>query len=366
MNRPWARTIHSPIGVDLGRRTVKAVQLVRAGDRWRVAAAAVYPRAAQDGPGGPAEEREIDRLCSVLERQGFVGRSIILAAPADQLAVEMLDLPPRSSGAPIDQIARAELARVTKLDPASFEMATWDLPAPARAGAGANLLAVALGREQAEACLDRYEARGLMVEALDTQAWAMARACALRATKSKAGSAVKGSTLTAAFDIGWSGALLVLLRDVGVIYQRSLAEGGIGELVADISKETGLSLDAVEQLLAEKSAPGKETPAKENSGLLDAPDVKKIVNRYFEAAGAELEASLSYASHRYPESPLDRVLAMGSGAGIAGLCEQFAARLSLPVEPIRPTDLVDCPKAFAKQGGDALATLALGLALYSE
>ena len=344
------RPAHTPIGVDVGRRMVKAVQLTRDARGWHIAAACVYPRAQ---PGGAPDEHEVRRLCGVLERQGFRGRQVVLAAPAPSLVVEAVEVPPRSSGAPIEQIARVELARVTKLDPDSFEMAAWDLPAPARAGSGAHMLAVALPRTDADACLDLFEGQGLAVQALDTQAWAMARACRLRAAES--------SPMIAALDLGWGGALLVLVHNGQVIYQRTLAAGELSTLVADLSKQTGLPLEAIEQLLA-ATGQSPETPA----ALAGSSVMRLVTQHYLETTAAELAASLSYATHRYPETPVSRVVVMGGGAGIQGLCGQFAAHLGVPVEPLRPTDVAACPVEIEERCRHSLASLALGLALHSE
>jgi len=110
----------SAIGLDVGARSVKAIQFAR--DRfgdggWRVAAAAEMPResAPQEaaagqpaGPpvaptkAGPLAPAEVARLVATLERQGFAGADVVLAAPNDRVYTSMLELPPRSSNAPLD------------------------------------------------------------------------------------------------------------------------------------------------------------------------------------------------------------------------------------------------------------------------
>src|SRR5687768_2050813 len=103
----------SPIGIDVGGRAVKAVQLQRGPAGWRVAAAAAVPRvpaerkhagtptapAAAAAPGdaapAPADQgmaaitapsaAELNRLYDTLERQGFAGRQVVLAVPDARL-----------------------------------------------------------------------------------------------------------------------------------------------------------------------------------------------------------------------------------------------------------------------------------------
>ena len=114
------------IGLDIGSRHIKAVQVARGKSQPRIEAAAVIPFVSPE----PALDADcVRRLRDVLARQGFRGNQVVIVAPANKLHVEMLDLPPRHSGAPVDQLARAEMMRLGKLEANAFEMATWDLPA---------------------------------------------------------------------------------------------------------------------------------------------------------------------------------------------------------------------------------------------
>src|SRR5947208_914800 len=97
---------YSLIGLDMGSRSMKAAQVSRSGTQVRVEAAAVIPYASAETT---LDEQGMRRLRDVLHRQGFHGHNLVVAAPADKLHVELLDLPPRHSGAPVDQIAQAEM-----------------------------------------------------------------------------------------------------------------------------------------------------------------------------------------------------------------------------------------------------------------
>src|SRR3954469_22958163 len=185
----------SPIGLDIGGRTIKAVQLVRAGGKWRLHAAVALPQPEVNQPIVPQTARYVREA---LFRHGFAGDRLVLAAPAKQLEGAVLELPPRSSGAPVEQIARAELARGAKLESDPFEIECWDLPSPARAGTGTSVMAVAMRHADAAAILDPFEADGFKLVAIDTQAWALARA---------AGPYEIPGTISALLDIGWNSAL---------------------------------------------------------------------------------------------------------------------------------------------------------------
>src|SRR5262245_41350251 len=98
----------TPIGIDLGGYSMKAVQLDRSRGGWRVHAAVIL---ALPAPNHPLDANTVRMLRDTLHRQGFASDRVVLAAPAAQLEVDVLEIPPRTSGAPVEQIARLELAR---------------------------------------------------------------------------------------------------------------------------------------------------------------------------------------------------------------------------------------------------------------
>ncbi|MDB5295950.1 MAG: hypothetical protein JWO31_1933, partial [Phycisphaerales bacterium] len=108
--RPRRAAKPLPIGIDVGTRAVRAIQVAGEtgpGGRPRIVAALARPRQGT----GPMSVGETAALVAALTAAGFVGRAAVLAAaPADTM-VGPLELPPRASGAPLDQLARMELAR---------------------------------------------------------------------------------------------------------------------------------------------------------------------------------------------------------------------------------------------------------------
>src|SRR3954469_22371612 len=134
-----------PIGLDLSGRWFKAAQAsVRGG--VRVMAKAKLTRGVEQGVKGagaatPANAglkgTDAQVLAGALERGGFSGRRVTVIAPRHLLYTEVLELPPRASGAPIEQLARVELARSNRCEEGSFTLGMWDVPlGPAGRGGG--------------------------------------------------------------------------------------------------------------------------------------------------------------------------------------------------------------------------------------
>ena len=147
-----------------------------------------------------------------------------MSAPSGSVVQSVLDLPPRAGQAPVEQIARLELARAHRSDPETFEMGCWDLPAPQRPGGqgpskGTHLMAVAAPMRRPPPCSTRSK-RVACRPMCWTSAVRLHRACAAVVAPPGA--------ITGILDIGWDAAVLSLLHRGVVVYQRSLGEAGMG------------------------------------------------------------------------------------------------------------------------------------------
>jgi Tfp pilus assembly PilM family ATPase len=330
---------------------IKAAQLARVRGRWQLRAAASLPRGGDPGFDG---DRALDvatvaRLADVLDRRGFDGRRVVLCVPPAKMESDMLDLPPRASGAPLEQIARSEMGRVAALQNLAFESACWDLPAPARASAATSVLAVAVRHSDADALVEPFDVQGLDVLALDTASWALARA-----TSPCAG---PPDQITAVVDLGFSGAVLALVSDGLVVYHRYLTEAGVGPLHHALIERFDAPEDAARSLLIDPS-PQVEPAA--------AAWIAKLIANYVDQLIEELQVSFAFAAHRYPALPLRKLLLTGGGAALAGLADGAHARLSVDVAVPCAKDLVDVPPGLcACETTTGLAT-AIGLALHGQ
>jgi Tfp pilus assembly PilM family ATPase len=358
-----------PIGIDIGGRYVKAVQLTRgrraskSSDRtWHVAATADFLRGIE---GAPLSRAEVFRIAEVLRRRSFSGNQVVLTVPDGRLVAGPMELPPRGAGVPLDAVARVEFSRAYKCEPDSFEMAYWDLPTAARAAKTTNVMAVACPHADAEALIDLFAAAGLEVIALEARPCSMARACA-PLTRDADG-------IVLLLEIGWNSAALVVLHRGVIVYERAAVEAGIRQLHADLLAALHVAPDIVDAILTDAGifgttdasrgpdyAPGRKTfiPAE----VLG--EVRAIVAAHFERTARELMASVSYSSHQYPDAPVSRLVLLGGGALLPGLPAFMQERLGfecrVAAAPIPPGPGHDRPACTA-----AMATAA-GLAQFVE
>lgn len=352
----WKRGLsRGLIGLDVGERWIKAVQL--SGDpKPQLLAAATLPRdAAPPGdpqPLHPLSDDEVRRLKAVLVRRGFGHGAIIAAAPGACVFTSVLDLPPRSSGAPLEQIARTELAHVHRREPATMEVAFWELPKPARGGEGMPAMAVGCSHEDALRLIEPLERRRLNVAVLDTQGWALARACE-SITRQDGG-------MVAAVNLGWLAATLVLLHQDTVVYERQLGPLGLRSLSESLRKGYSYSPEVIEFIL-------RDVGFTDGGGAREARAVAKArgnLESHFDALKQELRLAVSYAHHQYPQAAVTRIVLTGGGAGIPGLDTHIASALDAPVQRLTPGEIVDCPPTLAREADDASLTIAVGLAMF--
>jgi Tfp pilus assembly PilM family ATPase len=382
--RRFGRKSRSAIGLDLGARYVTAVQLERAGGGaagggapagWRVAAAA---RVSRGRAGQPFDAAEASRLCDTIDRLGFTGTDVVLAAPQDKLLAGVLELPPRNAQIPLEQIARVELARTNKCPPESFEMGYWELPSPARAGRASHVMAVGYAHADAAALLDLVEGAGFSVVAIDARCCALARACG--------GLASPPPGLTAILDLGWSGASLVLLHDGVVVSERALAESGTDQLYDAFSTRLRLDPEMTDYLLGEvglrDASSSSAAAAAAAPEALDArggavatageprpalPDeARGALSAYADGLVRELLVSFSYATRQYTDATVARLLLAGAGAAVPGLGEFLSKELGLETVAVAPKDLAECPPPLLEACSSPELTPAAGLALFPE
>jgi Tfp pilus assembly PilM family ATPase len=342
------RIRYSPIGIDIGSDAIKALQLKcgRAGPS--LFAATVVPRSSTGSPIGPAD---FDRIARVLSRQGFVGDDVVLGVPADRLITAALELPPRTSNAPLDDIARTELARAGRTEPNAIESSWWPLPGTGRPGEGTHGIGVACKHTDACALLDAGESAGLNILALDV--------LPVAAVRSVVPLCAGSGGLTGVLDIGHSACELLLLHERTLVYQRSMKELGTGRILTALAQAGHEALEPATLMMRSVGClPGADG----DTSALGA-SIRSLVGQMIDGAADELRMSVSYAQRRFG-GELTRVLLIGGGAELPGVLDRATRKLGVDVRMARASELVG-PGPTPLYAGPALVH-ALGLALHIE
>lgn len=301
-----------PIGLDIGTARVNAVQLGRTRRGRSIIAWASFPRMT---PGEPLAPLEGKRIARVLWRHGFRGHEVVLGVGAPTLVLSTLELPPRTSNAPIEQIARIEVARSMRPEDAArgFELATWDLPAPAQASNATHLTAAALPHTAADRTLDALEAGGLSPIAVEPFPCALVRAC--QDTLAHPGESTPA--VDAIVDLGASSASIHLVMSGVPIYSRCMPEFGLHAALS--TRATSRKPGAAQ---AGGGPPhGASRGIMPEAAALAGPDLMNFASGLLR----ELALSRDYAEHRYPSARRGRVVLVGGGAEIGPLAAMLDA-----------------------------------------
>jgi Tfp pilus assembly PilM family ATPase len=406
----------SPIGLDIGSRWIKAVQLTTGrltSSLPRVVAATVFPRL---HPDKPIDNTEITRISDVLFRQGFTGNQFVVAAVDNQLLTSTLELPPLDSNAPRNQIAISEIARNHGCDASSIEVSEWNLASgneesttphqgdasrPARPGTVSSqtrehaAMAVACPHECANTLLDKLEDSNLDILAIDVGWLASVRACQPMLQASN-------EVVSAILDIGWQCSRLVAVRNGVVVYERTLSEVGLENIWSRIQTQFNLDDQVMEFFLqnvgmesvVKRSALASDTDSThENQDAIvedievsatDEPQVttrqkidvqdqfaafaqpRRIMDSYVDALATELSRSVSYLYQQYHGADFDKVLLTGGGAAIPGIQEQLCSVIEVNLQVADLQTLAICQKEIPAQAQSSMLTGALGLALHSQ
>lgn len=341
----------TPIGVHIDGRSVRCVQLERHRSALAVRAALCVLRR-ETGPHlTPDEARD---LAGAMSRQGFTRAGLILSAST--ATCTPLDLPPAGSGAPLEQIARMEVARTQRLEPGGFELAMWSLPVSERAGS-THALAAAISHQQVESLVAPFDQSGLHVVGVDLPSWALARACASRAAAC--------SGLVGIIDLNWDRATIVVLARAGdadstIVYERHLHDFGLGRLYSKLHSVHDIPPPLADVLLA-NAANGAGPQSAAISRKLRG--IRNASTEHLDALLPEVHQSLEYASGRFGSRELAAVFLTGGHARVEGLADRLASTTGFEVRAITPSDSVVCGPDVARAALDGEMLIALGLAM---
>lgn len=338
----------TPIAIDTGTRWFKAVQMrMRGVSHPRICAAARLPRTR---PGEPVTPDEVEGLMGMLGRQGFEGREVALVLPASRVLVSVMELPPKGSGAPLEQIGRAEMARTHRLEPGQLEMAWWELPGGVRAAEGTHVMGVGCEGAVAGEFLDPFERGGAIPVCLDTPLTALGRAGAQALPP--------GDKVGGVLEIGWTCSTLVVFDRGRVLFERTLGDSGLSSVHARLSTQLGIDAEAADALLNTFGI-GGPTPGRER--LADvAHEIRPVLSEFLSGIAGELRTSLAYASRRY-SLPVPGLRLTGCGAELPGVASRLATEAEVACSVLRPTDVAPCVPTVAGVGSPKLM-IAVGAA----
>jgi Tfp pilus assembly PilM family ATPase len=294
-----------PIAVDLGACAIHAAQLDARGRPL------AWVRIRRPVPDAPYGESDFHRLHGVLYRRGFRGRRVVLTAPKSIVQRTAIELPPRASGAPLDQIARSELARQLRVEPESFEFAWWDAPQPPRHGSTTRAITVTITHRGADEIIDHLERFDLTPVALLCPGSAIAAAA----------EPIRPDACAAGLDLGWSDGTLIVRKADRVIFERQLAGCGLAAAIKGAGTRRGIRPDRLARVL---EAPPADDPGPPH------PVIADLLESYLHDLREEMRSSVDYLRSCEGSCEPESITLVGGGANLPGVQEAIEHATQIP------------------------------------
>lgn len=345
---PRWRTRNSAIALDLGRGTLRAMQLrTRYGRVERIDALAL-PATPEQEPG--ALDACIERAARMLGQAGFAGQDVTLALGAPHLTYLPLRMPERlmTHTAPhLAEAVRWEVIRETGAEPGELEVRHW----PLTHSKSANVLAVATAAAPLVGCVEHFERHGLLLRRIEPAPCALVRAA--RRGYSPADGAAWG-----VLDLGRRQTTLTVVINATPHYIRDLRFSG-DAMTQRVADAFDVSVEDAERLKrdhgvapAQPAAGARAASAAPPAGVSQegalaegASCGDELSNVIFGVLRADLDelvrqivACFAYALNGLPELEVAHLVIAGGGAGLPGLADLLELQCGLSVSRLTETE----------------------------
>jgi type IV pilus assembly protein PilM len=351
----------SPIGIDIGARTLKLVQVQFGSDRDYVVAAArhVFAPESDDAP----DRTEIVRtaLRDILRSGAFKGKSVVVGLNARQLFVQNVRLP----RLPEDEMSKVVRWEAEERLPEDFGDAEVRhlVAGQIRGGGGGEgaeakqeVILLAARRQAVQQMIRLLESVRLRPLAIDIPASALVRAAQLTARRKT--DEQNGMLLV---DVGAGMTTAVMSRGSEILLIKQLAIGGYS-MDHVVARKLNLSLDNAS---AARQQWGAQSEAMD-------PDMARAVGEAvrpeIETLAGELLMCIRYHGITFRGSRIGRTVLWGGEANMR-LATQLAERIEMPcdmADPLQGVEIAPAAQPAINGGPHGQWALALGLCNRSQ
>ncbi len=321
------RKSHCPIGLDVGTRGVKLLQLSQAGAGWSVRSAALDAAAV-------GKDAVADTVKRLLDEGAFAGRQVVSSLPVDKLHYKNLRLPPM----PADELKAAvewETADRLGLNKDAYEIQYIPV-GEVRQGEDVRqeIIVMAAPHKVVESHVATLVGCGLQPVAIDSVPTALSRSSGVLCDSQSAGRA------DVMLDLGYTSSKVVICRGGRVMFFK-LIEVGVEAFDQALADQLDLGERDAEALLR----------GGDRQGTVDAEpgrpeDVDHAVHEALRPVVQELTRELGLCLRYYSvtfrgERP-DRVDILGGEARLDLIVDMIAEHASLEARAVDPLENIAC------------------------
>lgn len=352
-----------PIGIDLGGRCVKLMQLDRRGGRLEATAAHSVALPPDTDVADPADYAAAagEAIKRSLSTGGFRGRSVVASLPAASVRVKSLRMPVMEHVA-LSQAVEAEASGRLQLghDPHVLQHL---IAGEVRQGDEVQQEVVMLAAPLAmvEAIASMLESLKLQPLAIDLGAAALARCVALQDADGPA----EGPEVRVAVDLGHSATQVLIVREGRLVFYKSIPLGG-RDMDRAVAEQLGSPVEEIIELRHRVPSDGEGVtlmPGHVQRALIDAarPTLSEL--------GREIGLCLRYYSVTFRGSRPARAMLLGGESRHAWLPPMLGEHAGIEVvatDPLEGVDLSAVSSAIPGPEHAAAWGVAAGLSLRTQ
>lgn len=330
------------VGLDVGSKFIKALQLTESGGRYRITefgVAEVSPQVSVP-----------DVLMELFSRKSFRTKRVVSSVSGRFVFVRYINMPVMTE----EELVNAAKYELGKYIPVEVDEVLHDsqkledLPPQEGQEAEMRVLLVAAKRTFVDEHVALLEAAGLQPAVVDVDSFALGNAYELAGMVNP--QAIPAGKLVALVDVGASKTNINIMSDATSFFTREFYKGG-DDLTDALSKKLSMEAREAEML---KRNPGGELPKVQDclGGVLD--DICHDIN-----------ISIDYFENQY-DKRVEEIFLAGGSAACAGLQETLERTIQKPVTRWTPAQHLEVDlspeSAQELQDNSAQAAVAMGLA----
>lgn len=345
----WLSRRKELVGLDIGSSSIKAVQLQRVRNRYRLAAlgiAPIEPETIVDGMIMDAG-RVSDAILRIFEENSIGVKEVAISVSGHSVIVKKIKVP---------QMRKAELRGAIAWEaeqhipyPIKDVNLDFQVIGENRPGTGEmDILLVAVKKEIVNDYLAVISAAGLKAAVVDVDAFALENAFAISQK-------MKPDEVVALVNVGAAVTTINVLQGGVSEFTRDSAIAG-NRYTESLQKSLGLPYEQAEALKMGAPVPGHEFA-----------EARPIIEKVNGELAEEIQRSFDFFRSSAQVSTIHRMVLSGGSARLPGLSAYLSHALGLPVEIANPLrDIIADPKKFDPEYLSFIApqiAVGIGLAL---
>lgn len=313
----------TPIGIDVGRDAVRAAQLQRCGDVYKVTKLGSW----KIPPGMilQNDEQLVARLGAWLQQMGFHKRNCVLGLSAPDVEIHAMELPKSINPAQAKQAARWEVERLMSFEEGTATIDYWPIPE------SRQMTSTAIGVAAAPHAFETL--RPICDQAQFQCAGLDATPCALARFGSLYRGPVSKADVWGVLDLGARQTRLTICVSRVPILVRSFNNGG-QKWTDQLSGALSVSAGAAERHKRDHgigSVMQRRSNDRFSGGGPVAEMIYNVLRDDLDSVIAELERSYKYAIRCFSDRPCGPLLLVGGGAGMKNICSLLTEKLGIEV-----------------------------------